>query len=189
MGPGGGTDGLDGDVVRRVLDGETEAFGRLVARYRASFGRYATALCGDPDLAADAMQEAFIRAFDGLAQCRNPDRFGSWFFRILTNQCRNHRARWRKHLSAGHGEGREVVGDAVARDTADGSLLAGEVRETIERALDQLSPDHRVAFVLRHVDGRSYAEMAELLEERQDTLRMRVHRAREQMQRFLEEVA
>ena len=171
----------DAEAVGRVLAGETEAFGYLVTRYRAAFARYATAVCGDPDLAADAMQEAFIRAFDGLGRCRQPERFGAWFFTILTNQCRNHRSRWGKH---------DAVDPAVAVETrvsADDALLQGELREAIDQALDRLSADQREAFVLRHVDGRPYREMAELLAEREDVLRMRVHRAREQMRRFLEE--
>jgi RNA polymerase sigma-70 factor (ECF subfamily) len=153
---------------------------RLVARYRPAFARYATAMCGDPDLAADAMQEAFIRAFDGLRGCRQPERFGAWFFRILTNQCRNHRSRWGRH---------DAVDPAVLveKSSADDALMQGERRDAIARALDRLSTDQREAFVLRHVDGRSYREMAELLAEREDVLRMRVHRAREQMRRFLEE--
>jgi len=171
----------DAAVVARVLAGEIQVFGILVARYRPAFARYATAMCGDPDLAADAMQEAFIRAFDGLRGCRQPERFGAWFFRILTNQCRNYRSRWGKHEAA------EPVVLVEAKASADDALMQGELRDAIARALDQLSADQREAFVLRHVDGRSYREMAELLAEREDVLRMRVHRAREQMRRFLEE--
>ena len=85
----------DGTIVRRVLDGDVEQYRFLVERYRAQFGRYALAVVGDRDAAQDAMQEAFIRAFDALATCRNPDRFGAWFFRILANQCRNQVARRR----------------------------------------------------------------------------------------------
>ena len=173
----------DAEVVGRVLAGEIEVFGVLVARYRDAFARYATAVCGDPDLAADAMQEAFIRAFDGLRGCRQPERFGAWFFRILTNQCRNHRSRWGKHEAA------DPAGSVTveAKESADGALMQGELRDGIARALDRLTADQREAFVLRHVDGRSYREMAELLVEREDVLRMRVHRARELMRRFLEE--
>jgi RNA polymerase sigma-70 factor (ECF subfamily) len=178
---GGAGGAPDGEIVRRILRGEADAFAELVHRYREAFGRYATAVCGDGDLAADAMQEAFIRAFHSLADCRNPDRFGAWFFRILTNQCRNHRSRWRRH------EAEDAATALETKESADEALLRGELRDVIEQALGGLSAEQREAFVLRHMDGRSYQEMAELLGEREDTLRMRVHRAREQMQRFLEE--
>jgi RNA polymerase sigma-70 factor (ECF subfamily) len=171
----------DAASVGRVLAGDRDAFAVLVSRYRAAFGRYATAVCGDPDLAADAMQEAFIRAFNGLDRCRQPERFGAWFFRILTNQCRNHRSRWARHVTA---DPRPAVATA---DTADGELLRDELRDAIDGALRRLPHEQREAFVMRHVDGRSYREMAQLMGEREDALRMRVHRAREHLRRFLEE--
>jgi RNA polymerase sigma-70 factor (ECF subfamily) len=171
----------DGEVVACVLGGDVDGFAILVERYRSAFGRYATAMCGDPDLAADAMQEAFIRAYDRLAACRVPARFGAWFFRILTNQCLNHRNRRRMHQPL------ETV-QAVARERADDRLHAAETRSVIAAALDALAPEQRQAFVLRHVDDRSYGEMARLLGEREDTLRMRVHRARQAVRARLEEV-
>jgi RNA polymerase sigma-70 factor (ECF subfamily) len=167
--------------VRQVLGGDVEAFGILVRRYREAFGRYAVVSCGDADLAADAMQEACIRAYDALATCRQPDRFGAWFFRILRNQCHNQRSRHRMHVPL-----EEVTATASAR--ADSRLEHEDLRDRIERALHHLSPEQREAFVLRHVDGRGYAEMAALLGEREDRLRMRVHRAREAVRRELEDL-
>lgn len=182
MEPGAARAGFsDGDVVARVLSGDSESYAVLVERYRTVFGRYAVAVCGDADLAADAMQEAFIRAYDRLAWCREPARFGAWFFRILTNQCRNHRGRRRVH------DPLETV-RAVAPQRTDEGVEAAEVRAAIAAALDALSPKQREAFALRHLDGRSYADMAVLLGEREDTLRMRVHRARETVRQRLEGV-
>jgi RNA polymerase sigma-70 factor (ECF subfamily) len=169
----------DGAVVRRVLDGDREAFGLLVERYRAAFGRFAAAFCGDEDLAADAMQEAFIRAYDALATCDRPDRFGAWFFRILRNQCHNHRTRRRPHVAL-----QDVA--LAAPDRSDAVAERGEIRERVGRALREVSPEQREAFVLRHVMGWSYAEMAEQLGEREETMRMRVHRARDALRQKLE---
>ena len=87
----------DDRLVEATLAGDRDAFGILVERYRTEFAGYAAGLCGEHDLAADAMQEAFIRAYDSLATCRDPSRFKAWFFRILTNQCHNARDRRRRH--------------------------------------------------------------------------------------------
>jgi len=171
----------DAEVVARVLDGDGETFAVLVERYRRAFGQYASGVCGDPDVAADAMQEAFIRAFEALDTCRDPERFGAWFFRILTNQCHNHRTRRRVHQAL------ETVTLTEPR-SADDRLRDREIREAIAAALDELSPEQRDAFVLREIEGRAYAEMAELLDEREDTLRMRVHRARDAVRRRLEAI-
>lgn len=162
----------DGAVVRQVLAGDVESYRILVERYRRQFGRYAIALLGDADLAADAVQEAFIRAYDGLATCREPDRFGSWFFRILTNQC--HAVRGRRR------EAEPVEPDTLeSRERTDAALERSELAAQLEAALGRLTPEQREAFVLKFVDGRTYEEMAGLLDTGVDALKMRVHRARE----------
>jgi RNA polymerase sigma-70 factor (ECF subfamily) len=168
----------DGTIVRRVLDGDVEQYRFLVERYRSQFGRYALAVVGDRDAAQDAMQEAFIRAFDALATCRNPDRFGAWFFRILANQCRNVVARRRDVVDL------EVV-DPAGSERADAALDRGELAATLEAALARLTPEQREAFVMKHVDGRSYEEMAELLGVGTDALKMRVYRARDTLRELL----
>jgi RNA polymerase sigma-70 factor (ECF subfamily) len=178
--PGVPTDAHDdAAIVKRVLDGDVEAFGVLVARYRTAFGRHAVGLCGDTDLAADAMQEAFIRAYDALATCEHPERFGAWFFRILRNQCHNHRTRRRPAVPL---DGL----DAAAPGAADDRLARSELRGQMEAALARLPEAQREALLLRHLEGLSYGEMADLLGEREDRLRMRVHRARDAMRRELE---
>lgn len=168
----------DGVVVRRVLDGEVELYRVLVERYRERFGRHAVALVGDRDAAADAMQEAFIRAYDSLDRCREPDRFGSWFFRILTNQCHDTRDRVR-----GHADITEV--DPPSAEATDAELERNELGRMIDVALDELTPEQRDAFVMKHVDGRSYEEMAELTGVGVDALKMRVHRARDTLRQKL----
>ena len=168
----------DGMVVQRVLDGEIEQFRILVERYRAKFGRHAVALVGDRDAAADAMQEAFIRAYDSLDRCRDPDRFGSWFFRILTNQCHDTRNRLRQHADIA-----EV--DPPSGDAPDADTDRRELGRMIDAALEELTPEQREAFVLKHVDGRSYEEMADLTGIGVDALKMRVHRARDTLREKL----
>ena len=166
-------------MVRRVLAGDVESYRILVERYRREFGRYAVSFVGDADGAADAVQEAFIRAYDALASCRDPDRFGSWFFRILANQC--HDAVQRQRPAADIG-----ALDPPARERADRALERNELGAALESALSRLTPEQREAFVMRHVDGRTYEEMAELLGVGVDALKMRVHRARDAMRSMME---
>ncbi len=170
----------DGTLVARVLAGEVEQYGLLVERYRTEFARYATGLCGDADTAADAMQEAFIRAYRLLATCREPNKFKAWFFRILTNQCHNARDRRRPHVPL------ENV-TAEANERADDRLTRGEIRRAVETALEDLTNEQREAFVLKHIEGYSYTEIAELLGEGIAALKMRVYRAREVVKQRLEE--
>jgi len=168
----------DGTIVRRVLAGDTESFRILVTRYRRQYDRYAVALVGDADAAADAMQEAFIRAWGSLASCRDADRFGPWFFRILTNQC--HTARTRRR-DADDVDTLELA----ASERTDDSLERAELAAALASALGRLTNEQREAFVLKHVDGRSYEDMATLLGTGVDALKMRVHRARDALRTMM----
>jgi RNA polymerase sigma-70 factor (ECF subfamily) len=177
---GNAANASDGALVRRTLDGEAHAFGTLVDRYVEQFGKYATSLCRDADIAADAMQEAFIRAYDRLTTLKDPEQFGAWFFRILTNQCHNHRDRRRTYVPL----------DSVAVSggrTPDQDLTAAETKRAIDAALDTLTPDLRTTFVLREIEGRSYAEIAALLNTGEPALRKRVERAKDVVRAALEE--
>ena len=168
----------DADVITRIRAGDTESYRVLVARYRHQYGRYAIALTGDADTAADAMQEAFIRAWDALDTCRDPERFGSWFFRILTNQCHTQRGRRRDTDDGGALE-------RAGRERTDAALERSELADQLEQAMARLTPEQREAFILKHVDGRSYEEMAELLGAGVDALKMRVHRARDALRSMM----
>ena len=171
-------DASDATIIGAVLAGDVERFGVLVEKYRAEFGRYATAVLGDADAAADAMQEAFIRAYQALASCRNPDRFRSWFFRILANQCRSALARHRAHADV-------TAMELAAPERADSDTDRREVATALAAALEQLTDEQREAFIHKHVDGRSYEEMAAMLGVGVDALKMRVHRARDALRGLL----
>jgi len=176
-------DGLsDAELVSRVLAGDVDVYRLLVERYRLEFARYATAMLGgDTDDAADALQEAFIRAFDSLASCRDPSKFKAWLFRIVSNQCHNWRRRRRNHLPL-----ERIAGEA--NEAADEDLHNQEIRQTIEAALNDLTDEQREAFVMKHVEGRSYSEMSELLGVGEDALKMRVYRARDELKERLEKL-
>ncbi len=170
----------DATLVRRILAGEADLYRILVERYRNEFGRYASGMLGgNVDDAADALQEAFIRAFDSLSSLGEPERFKAWLFRIVSNQCHNVRKRNKPHLS--------LDGIEDPRDVpAERAVINKETGDLIQEAIEQLTPEQREAFVMKHIEGRSYGEMAELLGVGQDALKMRVHRARDELRRKLE---
>ena len=173
----------DGELVQKVRAGEVEMYRVLVERYRLEFGRYATAMLdGDREDAADALQEAFIRAYDSLASCRNPERFKAWLFRIVSNQCHNVRKRRRGHLSLERAaeRGEEPAGRSESERR--------EIGEVLDLAMNTLTSEQKEAFILKHVEGRSYAEIAELLGVGEDALKMRVYRARDELKKRLEEL-
>jgi len=171
--------GPDEALVRRVLEGDVEAFAGLVARHRERGLRFAAAMLGDPADAEEALQDAFVRAYRGLRTCREPARFGAWFLRILVNRCRT-RGAMRRRRAALFVRDEAALEKAPAPDGAD-----PEWREEIVRALAQLDPLQREAFLLKHVEGLDYEEMARLTGAGTSALKMRVMRACEHLRTLL----
>src|SRR5688500_5732778 len=73
----------DAILVQRVLDGDTDAYAVLVARYRPRYARFAAHMLGSEEDAEEALQDAFVRAYRSLGRCDEPARFGAWLYRIL----------------------------------------------------------------------------------------------------------
>jgi len=166
-----GSQAADGEIVRAVLAGDRERYAQLVERYRDRYARYAARMLGSVDAAEDAVQDAFVRAYDQLAQCKDPDKFVGWFFLILRNRCFAERRRNRTSASL------EAANEVAAVDRADGGAETAERRRALQLALLELTPDQREVFVLKHVEGLSYSEIAERLSTSVPSLKMRMHRA------------
>lgn len=172
----------DAEAVDAVLRGRTDEYAVLVRRYQDVLYAHAMRMVGGGDDAADLVQRALVKGFERLDRCREPDRVGGWLFRILANECRDHlKSRRRREVSV---DGLPSVADPGARPEIDAGRA--EFRERVAAAMDRLDPEQREAFVLKHVDGRPYDEMAALLGVSVPALKMRVHRAREGLQTLLE---
>lgn len=173
----------DTQVVARILGGDGEAFGIIIRRYEPGLLRYATRMLGSADAAADAVAESLVRAYRHLAQCRDTEHLKSWLYRITGNRCRSHIGR--RHTSDVSLDDAPPLADPSDTWVA---LERGEQLALVERALAALQPEKREAFVLKHVEGMSYEEMAEVTGARIPTLKMRVHRAREALLAALKEL-
>jgi RNA polymerase sigma-70 factor (ECF subfamily) len=176
----------DGALVRRVLDGDVEAYAALVQRYRARFARYAVQMLGNREDAEEALQDAFVRAWRSLGRCRDPERFDAWLFRILANRCRTRGARRRRYESR-FPRDEHAVQTAMHDDTAE--LDEGEPgwSRAVDRALAALEPDQREAFLLKYVDELSYEEISGLTGVGISALKMRVKRAADRLHDLLQE--
>ncbi|HYH81539.1 MAG TPA: RNA polymerase sigma factor [Longimicrobium sp.] len=173
----------DAELIRRILAGERELYAGLVMRYQDTLFRHAAAMVADRDAAADLVQESFVKAFTRLHTCE-PDRFGAWVFRILRNRCKDWLKNRRQHTTP------LLADDHAAPDGDDPvrTLERTELGRVVEAALLRLPAAQREAFLLKHVDGLSYEEMAERLETGVSALKMRVMRAREALQEILRDV-
>jgi RNA polymerase sigma-70 factor (ECF subfamily) len=173
----------DAEVVRAVLAGDVERYAVLVRRYRDRYARYASRMLGSADVAEDAVQDAMVRAFDRLADCREPDKFAGWLFLILRNRCFAERRRQQR-------EGRPLEpGDdrIAAPDRPDGVYEDAERMRALKRALERLTPEQREVFVMKHVEGLAYEEIGQLTGATVASLKMRMHRAYDRLRVLMKE--
>lgn len=170
----------DQAIIGRVIAGDRDAFGLLINRYSDPLYRHALGMTGSPDVAEDILQTSFIKAYHHLGEVRG--RFDAWLFRIVANGCKD----WLKNIRRSH-LSYDEDDQPSSYTTPDEDLDRTELRSDLDRALAELAPSLREAFVMKHVEGRSYEEMADLLGTTVGALKMRVHRAREALQALLEE--
>ena len=171
----------DGALVAAAIAGNLDAFAALSRRHRDRCTRFAVRMVGSLDDADDVLQSAFMRAYRALPSCRDPERFGSWLYQIVANECRTfatRRARRERRFV------RELEFDGAVAPLAE----SRDALDDIQYALDKLEPEQREAFLLKHVEDLSYDEMAEITGAGISALKMRVKRACERLRELLEEV-
>lgn len=164
----------DSSLIQRVADGDIEAFGGLVRRYEHVVYAVAYRMLRNRSAAQDAAQVAFIRAFEKLATFDRQQRFFSWIYRIVVNECLNQRRR---------PEPEPVTVRLVPPVSRDpGERLDGERRRVaLQAAIDALTPDHREVIVLRHFGECSYDEIAARLGIPVVTVKSRLYTARQRL--------
>ena len=171
----------DAELVAKTRDGDSEAFGTLVARYYDACWRFAYHMLGERADAEDVLQETFLRAYLALARYDERDQFRGWLFRILTNQCRN-------ALTSRGRRGRRFIQDDVAIESASAppdAPLAGIHDVTLAKALAQLDPAQREALLLKYAEGLEYTEMSAMTGVGESALKMRVKRGSERLRGLL----
>ena len=173
----------DAELVARVLDGDARAFAALAERHHDGCARLAWRLLGHRQDAEDAIQEALLRAYQGLGRYREQDQFRSWLYRILVNQCRTlARRRTRQQ--------RLIVQDPDGRMPArtESEERRTDLRDAFQVALDELEPKLKEAVLLKYGEGLEYAEISHITGAGISALKMRVKRASEILRPRLGEV-
>jgi RNA polymerase sigma-70 factor (ECF subfamily) len=171
------------DLVSRCLAGSTGAFEPLVKRHEGPALVVARSLLGDPDEAADAVQDAFVRAYHTLGRLRPGSAFGPWFRAILRNLCLD---RLRSPRRRGQSLDEDVVDERVWSEAS--APLEAERHElvgVVQEALMKLSADHREVLVLKEMEELDYKEIAEMLGVPKGTVGSRLFHARAALQKVL----
>lgn len=175
---------IDLELVRRVQAGDRKAFDLLVAKYQHRILHLISRYIRDPSEVEDVAQEAFIKAYRGLAHFRGDSAFYTWLYRIAINTAKN----WLVSASRRPpDQGVDVVdaeqyeSGALLRegDTPEHELLTREIEATVYGAIESLPAELREAITLREMEGLSYEEIAGVMDCPIGTVRSRIFRARE----------
>ena len=173
----------DEELARRFAAGDTGAFDELLNRHRDTLFRFVRwSLGATRGEAEDATQDALVEIYRSMSRFEGRSRLRTWMFGIARNVCRQRRRALDRSWSST--PTRSVESIASLRDLPDGSVdLDGalerrEIQETVNRAIEALTPEHRGVVVLREIEGFSYQEIAEILKIPTGTVRSRLHNAR-----------
>jgi RNA polymerase sigma-70 factor (ECF subfamily) len=182
--------GPDEELVARAQAGDKRAFDLLVLKYQQKVANLISRYMRDSSEVLDVTQEAFLKAYRALPAFRGDSAFFTWLYRIAINTVKNHLvAQGRRppgdDLEAEVAEQMDMGGRLREHATPERELLTDEIARTVQAALDDLPDDLRTAIVLREIEGMSYEEIADAMECPIGTVRSRIFRAREAIDKRL----
>jgi len=177
-------------IVRKVLQGDVNAFEKLVTEYEKAVYAIAQRMTGNAEDAADMTQETFIKAYNSLSSFRGDSKFSVWLYRIANNVCldflRSKSRRPTVSLSTEDDDGEETQLDIADESQSPELLLESSLtRDAVRRGLDSLPPDYKQILLLREIQGLSYEEIAAALGIESGTVKSRIFRARKRLCTFL----
>ncbi|QIK37107.1 RNA polymerase sigma factor RpoE [Caldichromatium japonicum] len=180
----------DQELVRRAQQGDKRAFDLLVIKYQQKIAGLIAHYVRDTDEILDIAQEAFIKAYRALPSFRGESAFYTWLYRIAVNTVKNHLATQGRRppgedIEAELAEQLDIGGRLREHATPERHLLSEEIAMKVQHTLDDLPDELRTALVLREIEGMSYEEIATAMKCPIGTVRSRIFRAREAIDKRL----
>jgi RNA polymerase sigma-70 factor (ECF subfamily) len=178
----------DKQLVERVQRGDKHAFDLLVLKYQHKIVGLVSRYLWDQDEVLDVTQEAFIKAYRALPRFRGDSQFYTWLYRIAINTAKNYlvsRSRRPPDTDIDVAEGEFHDNSAVLKDieNPENALATDQLEKVIYQAIDDLPDELKIAVTLREFEGLSYEEIAEVMECPVGTVRSRIFRARESIEK------
>lgn len=179
-----GTNLLDAELVKRVQAGDTAAFDILVQKYQHKVVNLVGRFVSDQAECYDITQDAFIKAYRAIGNFRGDSQFYTWLYRIAANTAKNYlasRARKSPGYTVDVEDAEHFEGESGLKEyaTPENLLLTEEIKKTIFAAIEALPEDLKSAITLREIEGLSYEEIAEVMDCPIGTVRSRIFRARD----------
>lgn len=187
-----GADESDTQLVDRVRAGDTNAFSFLVLRYQNRVAALIARFVKDSQEVEDVSQEAFIKAYRALHLFRGDSAFYTWLYRIAVNTAKNHLVSRGRRPPATDVDAQEAelidIGMPLRdSESPEGSLATAALKTALERAIEDLPEDLRTAFTLREFSGLSYEDITEVMNCPVGTVRSRIFRAREAIDKVIKQ--
>ncbi len=181
---------LDNDLVKRVQQGEKAAFDLLVLKYQQKVVNLVSRFISDHAECHDVAQEAFIKAYRAMDSFRGDSQFYTWLYRIAANTAKNHlasRSRKTPAYSVDVDDAEHFSGESGLKDytNPENMLLTEEIKQTVFAAIEKLPDDLKSAITLREIEGLSYEDIAEVMDCPIGTVRSRIFRARDAIDKEL----
>lgn len=182
---------LDEQLVERVQRGDKNAFNLLVRKYQHKVINLVARYVNNPGDVPDVAQEAFIKAYRALPTFRGESAFYTWLYRIAVNTAKNYLTSQGRRPPSSDVEADEAEyyggGEALQEvATPENLALTDEIKRTVFAAIEALPEDLRTAITLREMEGLSYEEIAEIMDCPVGTVRSRIFRAREAIDKKLQ---
>lgn len=186
-----GEEGIDKALVQRVQSGDKEAFDVLVLKYQHKLVKLISRYIRDPSEVMDVAQESFLKAYRALPNFRGDSAFYTWLYRIAINTAKNYLVAQSRRppdddVNSTEAEQYDGESDLKENATPERLLLRDEIEQTVVDAIEQLPEDLRTAITLRELEGLSYEDIAIAMDCPIGTVRSRIFRAREAINRRLE---
>ncbi len=179
-------------LLEKAKNGDEDAFGEIVRVYHNRVYSVAYRYVQNAEDAADMAQQAWVRAWNKLSSFQGRASFFTWMYRVVASVCLDHLRKKKRLAEQAIPDGDEplpavgTVSAPSANSQPDRELERSEIRERFRAALGELSPEHRVAIMMREVDGRSYEEIAKIMNCRKGTVMSRIFYARRKLQEMMQ---
>jgi len=183
---------VDLELVQRVQAGDKKAFDVLILKYQQRIVHVITGFVHDPVEALDVAQEAFIKAYRAIPNFRGDSAFYTWLYRIAINTAKNHLTSRARRPPAVDVDAMDATNfydapELKEFETPESSLISDELQQTIHQAIQSLPEDTATAIKLRELEGMSYEEIAQVMECPIGTVRSRIFRARDAIDKKIQE--
>lgn len=179
------------EAVKRAKNGDINAFEIIVKTYEKKIYNLALRYNNNREDAFDISQEVFIKVFRSIGSFKEESSFSTWLYRVAVNVCIDYQRKNKKHSNSLSLTIRDDDGDEQQLEIEDISYSPEtvydrtELRESIGKALNMLSEEHKQVLILREINGLSYEEIAEVLSLEEGTVKSRIYRGREKLCRIL----